>query len=538
MVPKPLRAGSGRLLMALVAALFFTHLVTHQAVATRPESPDTILREVMRELGLDDARLVTLPSPLSEPGIAPQRLTVPVVVDGKEHRLVLQRHSLRSAGFLLYTQGADGTLEEAFPPAPRTYRGTIEGRRGPRVAASLTGSGGIRVLVALDPERSLVLQPAADVLPGADPRLHVVFRSADAYLPEDNLCGVLEPPDDDRLHVHVPDEIRPLAGGGPSVCEIAFDADYEFFERNGYDVGTSLADIESVLNNVSLIYERDAGITYSISGAIVRTSEPDPYGSEDPYQLLYDFQDQWNAHHGSIPRDTAHLVTGKALSGGILGVAYIGVVCNTPYAYGFSKSIPGANMLFRTAITAHEIGHNWNATHCSGGDCRIMCPQIGGCSGDVTSFGGLAVSEITTFRDGRSCLGEVETALDLPFVDTFSSGVVDAAKWSDIDGVEISSAASNDPTEPYSLDLDAAGNSPADDDRIVSRPLRLGGRDRVTVSYFTEARGVEAGETLFVEYLDDGGGWSLLETIVSAGVAEDHFLFRHHTLPGSASAPT
>jgi hypothetical protein len=59
-------------------------------------------------------------------------------------------------------------------------------------------------------------------------------------------------------------------------------------------------------------------------------------------------------------------------------------------------------------LTAHEIGHNWNASHCDGdGDCHIMCSAINGCNGiGLPNFGYRAVNEITAHRDSRTCLDD------------------------------------------------------------------------------------------------------------------------------------
>ena len=103
-------------------------------------------------------------------------------------------------------------------------------------------------------------------------------------------------------------------------------------------------------------------------------------------------------------------MTGKDLVGNVIGCAHVGVICeNLGLAYGLSQSMFSANMAIRTALTAHELGHNWSATHCSPAapDCAIMCAVIGGCSGDVTSFGSSATTEIIAHRDSVSCVGAI-----------------------------------------------------------------------------------------------------------------------------------
>jgi hypothetical protein len=75
--------------------------------------------------------------------------------------------------------------------------------------------------------------------------------------------------------------------------------------------------------------------------------------------------------------------------------------------YGLSQSRFTTQLASRVGLTSHEVGHNWNASHCDGdSDCRIMCSGLGGCAGSVTSFGTRSISTISSFRDGRSCLSQ------------------------------------------------------------------------------------------------------------------------------------
>ena len=69
---------------------------------------------------------------------------------------------------------------------------------------------------------------------------------------------------------------------------------------------------------------------------------------------------------------------------GVLGLATVGVVCNQSFAYAMVESRWTSNLTFRTAVTVHELGHNFNAGHCdqisgcSSQPCRIMCSSAGG----------------------------------------------------------------------------------------------------------------------------------------------------------------
>jgi hypothetical protein len=70
----------------------------------------------------------------------------------------------------------------------------------------------------------------------------------------------------------------------------------------------------------------------------------------------------------------------------------------------------------RTALTAHELGHNWNADHCDGANpCNIMCSHIDGCSGiGLPNFEPVGANEIMDFADARSCLDTPVMAVNAP----------------------------------------------------------------------------------------------------------------------------
>ncbi len=359
---------------------------------------------------------------------------VPVQVGGAEYTLMLSPHSLRSPDFRVIVQD-DAGYREIEAPAPTTYRGTVLEVPGSRVSASVINDG-LNAMIILDDTTGYYIQPADDLIAGAPSNLHVFFSMDDVTV-EERFCAndfvdglQIAPPADahpeDGGHVHGDDcnhgdrevgfgesaedddTIFPAAN---SLCEIAFDADYEFYQKNSSSESNTIADIENVMNGVEVIYERDTEIEYLITTIIVRTTSNDPYSSTDPGTLLGQFQNHWNSQQQGVQRDVAHLMTGKNLNGGVIGVAYLGVICNIGSAYGLSESRYTSNYNNRVALTAHEVGHNWNAPHCCGScsgcsSCRIMCPCLGGCSGIVTSFGTSEINSIVSFRNTRNCLDE------------------------------------------------------------------------------------------------------------------------------------
>ncbi|MBW8040497.1 MAG: hypothetical protein FVQ85_10895 [Planctomycetes bacterium] len=344
---------------------------------------------------------------LTLPGSLPDHFVVLIEYEGVLQILRLQRYSLRAPDYRVRIQQADGKIMGIAPPVPRTYRGFIEGKPDSEVAASLLPAGLTASIVRGD-KSIWHIQPLPEWNIGGSDQMHVIYRQEDV-IAGDWMCG-----SDTLVH---PNDLYGLAADEMStdnivtqancikVCEIAFDADVEFYQKNSSSVPDTIADIESIVNAMDLIYAEETLITYTITDTLVRTAEADPYSATGSGDLLDEFRSEWNSNQTNIQRDIAHLMTGKNLDGNIIGVAWLSVICGSSYGYGLSESRYTSNFSNRVALTAHEVGHNWSAGHCNGdSDCSIMCSGLGGCSGNVSGFGSRAISKIISHRDSRTCL--------------------------------------------------------------------------------------------------------------------------------------
>jgi hypothetical protein len=343
---------------------------------------------------------------------------VDVQFDGQPHTIRLDLFTLRTPDCQLLIQDETGALMPMALPAPQTYRGQVIDELNSQVAASIIDGKLHMTIIRADGETWNV-QPIGNVLPAEiiEPDVHVVYRSKDS-VGNGGECGIGKDGFDGQVFDVVPPENQGgIAGANPNVrCQIAFDADFEFYQLKGSSVNNTVADIEMIMNQVGLIYQNQVAISYAETGIIVRTSEPDPYGATNANTLLCQFQDFWNSDVLFITRDVAHLFTGKDLQGSTIGLAWIGAVCTNAgncnggsVAYGLSQSTD-TNLTNRTQLTAHELGHNWNACHCNtGGNCgggasNPVCGiMTSGISGQL-NFDAAAITAITGWRDSLTCL--------------------------------------------------------------------------------------------------------------------------------------
>ncbi len=313
----------------------------------------------------------------------PAELVIDVPRSDGAATLVLTKHSNRAAGYRLLEARGDGLLHEVPTPPVSTYRGHVAEAPEWSVAATLL-PGGLKALVRHSSGVWWSLEPEEQ---GA----HRLLEAGDDPLPP-GFCGA-------ELLPLAPSGMGTAFAGTGSGCfreaEIAFDADHENYLLHGSDSVATALNIEAALNAVNDMFAREVAISHLISATVVRTVEPDPYPSFDPGTLLNDFRSEWNTVHAGVPRDLAHLATGKEMDGNIIGLAWVGVACNQSWGYAltqFNLSFGGV-----VSVLAHELGHNWNAPHCLDPACVIMC---GGC----LEFGPVTTGVVRSHRDAVGCL--------------------------------------------------------------------------------------------------------------------------------------
>jgi len=329
--------------------------------------------------------------------------SVQVWLGGDLRTLQLHEHDLRGPSFELLVRDANGTHPQPRTPCV-TYRGGLLEEPTARVAASIV-DGSLTAIVYRPsaapgtPGEDWVVQPVRRAAPQAGAAAHVVFLSQDST-PLPYVCGNadLPPPPGPAFGIDVVLE-----------CEIAIEADVQFYNQNGGNVVNTQNDITAVMNQVEFIYERDCDITYDVTTIVVTTTSV--YTSNDASTLLSQFRNNWNSNFGGVQRDVAHLFTGRNLTGSTIGIASVSVICSQSSGYGLSQSRYSNNFNNRVGLTCHELGHNWSASHCNGANpCYIMCSGLGGCSGNVTLFSPTEIGQITSYAATRNCLAIATTA--------------------------------------------------------------------------------------------------------------------------------
>lgn len=329
-----------------------------------------------------------------DPAIS-RRVVVAIDLGDGPTRLVLDQYSVRATEFTVSIQGDLGAPNVTTPPPPSTYRGFVPGT-GEEVAASIIDG---RLSAAVRPTigEPTFIQPLSEVVNGAPATSCIVYTASDIR----DLgwrCGT-----DALVCPDCPPEVGAAGGLPPPVClrsvEVLFDTDHPFYQQRGSSAATVVSDIENIANQVDLIYRRDLAIGVVVRQINVRTTPSDAYSdiaiaNVDPTTLLNRIGTIWSGVSAPA-RDLVHLMTGRALSSSTIGVAWVGVVCrSSTNNTGLSQSLFTSNLGMRTILTAHEMGHNFGASHDSGGSF-IMAPSTG--SGSQQQFSAGSISVINAF---------------------------------------------------------------------------------------------------------------------------------------------
>ena len=154
--------------------------------------------------------------------------------------------------------------------------------------------------------------------------------------------------------------------------EVAMIGDFEFFSAETDPMGELLARV----NIVDGIFSEQVGVKIAPTEIKVFEDPADPFTTSAPGLLLDEVGSYRVATPAIAAAGLAHLVTGRDLSGSVVGIAYIAGVCEA--AFGVSLSEQFFDPFTSALIAAHEFGHNLGAPHDAETEspCRTTPPDF------------------------------------------------------------------------------------------------------------------------------------------------------------------
>ena len=286
--------------------------------------------------------------------------------------LDVEPYDIRTENYRSVAVGVDGISRELPRTPSRSFRGKVAGK--PDTFVRLVLDEKVFEGIIITPDETFFVEPRRDFNPTAADTDFVFYAQSSVIQQSVGECGTTLAQDVTR-HTVTSQSVTSSALAAPSPesvlgpegeAEVATEADFEFTSAHASETATN-QDITDVMTAVDGIYDAQLGIKLKIVFQRAWTANNDPYTLTDASAAINEFKNSYDGSFapGTPPaRDLTHMFTGKDLDGSTIGIAYIGTICDAPdAAYGISQSGFSGTLSLRAGLSAHEIGHNFGASH-------------------------------------------------------------------------------------------------------------------------------------------------------------------------------
>ncbi len=391
---------------------------------------------------------------------------------------------------------------EVFP-----YKGHVENSN---TYARLTVSSNMFYVYVQGEGFSRFIEPLRFIVPDADPSLYIVYYGEDVILPEGDFCASTQTKKA-KNEIHAPQKST-SQDGECFETELALASDFLMYQSYNNSVDDVIARNVGVMNNVQGNYDDEFAdeIQFVIVEQYVSDcSTCDPWSSStDSGVLLTSFRD-WGPNGFEEVHDVGHLWSARDFDGTTIGLAYVGVIC-TGSRYAVLEDF-STNASFIRVLTAHEMGHNFDALHDASGSNTIMAPSVN----TATSWSTASINDIEAHYNSRTCLANC--APPAPPVSNFSANLTelcpgatiqffdesenapDSWNWTFVGGTPLNSTLQN-PTVTY--------DNPGTYNVTLETTNESGSDQETKFGYITVSS--DGFEFLILEDFEDGlDGWTI-----------------------------
>jgi len=349
---------------------------------------------------------------LSKPG---NRFHFTLAIDGQHSwDLLLDYHDLRGPNYREVALTEQGP--KVLPRRPNiTFRGS-QGADREVVRFTITPDYVVGMIEAGGD--IWFVEPLQKVLPRVPADYYYVYRAADVLSDPAIECTFTAVKEQGKHEEDHPHKKQPAEGLEKMACwevEMATAGDFLMFSKYG-SVQAVNDFIITVTNNMEPLYD-DFNLDYLIVDQFVPTSAmADPWTtSDEAFDILDDFS-AW-APGNFLTHDVGQIWTDRDIQGcgggpdnfGLIGCAQsIGGICGAE-RYNVCEDFSNSSNCLR-ALSAHELGHNWDGVHGEANSNTIMFPNIV-CGATTWAAGN--ITRIQDHIDSRGCLSSCGTLCNI-----------------------------------------------------------------------------------------------------------------------------
>lgn len=246
---------------------------------------------------------------------------------------------------------------------------------------------------------------------------YISFFQADDPRASNAQCSVEALPGDETPAIKTrgarkPRADRPLiAQNGPRrTYRLAVAATAEYTAQNGGTVALARAAIVTSVNAVNAIFNREINVQMTLinnNSIIYTNATTDPYTSQNTNNLIAENQTNLDSVLGNANYDIGHVFDATNATGGAAGLATTPSTC---VATTKARGTTGGGFL---DLTAHEMGHQFGATHTFNDNSTGSCFSFNGANqreaasayepgsgSTLMSYGGTCgIKDLQPFRD-------------------------------------------------------------------------------------------------------------------------------------------
>jgi hypothetical protein len=253
----------------------------------------------------------------------------------------------------------------------KPYKGTVSGQAASWVRLTRTRDGWRGVVN--DGQDVYAIEPSGEVKNTAvqpissDAASPVMYRLADAIMPsgaaycgnagDSSIDGVTA----EKSFKHIESELVQKDTTGVATRQLIINAvaDHTFTDAIGADPEGAIVARWDIVDG---IWSSQVGIKIVLAPITILTDATDPFSDT---KVATDLLGEVSGYRAGLPAHQqtglTHLLTGRSMEGNIIGISYLGAVCDAAQAVSLSQSTISLTM--GALIAAHELGHSFNAVH-------------------------------------------------------------------------------------------------------------------------------------------------------------------------------